>query len=88
MSTNALSMLTRLRQLALHPGLIPSDYVDQLRHMDEDNDSVMPVTPEEKARLQSLLLQAIEDSEECPVCFGVLDDPRITACSHRFCFPW
>ncbi|KAI0256048.1 SNF2 family N-terminal domain-containing protein [Lactifluus subvellereus] len=84
-STNALSMLTRLRQLALHPGLIPSDYIDQLRHMDEDNDSVMPVNPEEKARLQSLLLQAIEDSEECPICFGVLDDPRITACSHRFC---
>ena len=81
-------MLTRLRQLALHPGLIPIDYVDQLRHMDEDNDSVMLVNPEEKARLQSLLLQAIEDCEECPICFGVLDDPRITACSHRFCLAW
>ena len=81
-------MLTRLRQLALHPGLIPIDYVDQLRHMDEDNDSVMLVNPEEQARLQSLLLQAIEDCEECPICFGVLDDPRITACSHRFCLAW
>lgn len=81
-------MLTRLRQLALHPGLIPIDYVDQLRHMDEDNDSVMLVNPEGKARLQSLLLQAIEDCEECPICFGVLDDPRITACSHRFCLAW
>jgi SWI/SNF-related matrix-associated actin-dependent regulator of chromatin subfamily A3 len=59
-----------------------------LRHMDEDNDSVMLVNPEEKARLQSLLLQAIEDCEECPICFGVLDDPRITACSHRFCLAW
>lgn len=85
-STNALSMLTRLRQLVLHPGLIPSDYVEQLRHKDEDQDDHrIIVTPEEKAHLQSLLLQAIEDNEECPVCFGVLDDPRITACSHRFC---
>jgi SWI/SNF-related matrix-associated actin-dependent regulator of chromatin subfamily A3 len=81
-------MLTRLRQLVLHPGLIPSNYVEQLRKMDEDNDSVMPVTPEEKAHLQSLLLQAIEDSEECPICFSVLDDPRITACTHRFCLAW
>jgi len=85
-STNALSMLTRLRQLVLHPGLIPSDYIDQLRQMDQHKDvSMIQITPEVKARLQSLLLQAIEDNEECPVCFGVLDDPRITACSHRFC---
>ncbi|KAI0298566.1 SNF2 family N-terminal domain-containing protein [Russula brevipes] len=85
-STNALSMLTRLRQLVLHPGLIPSDYVDQLRSLDEaKDDHRIQVTPQEKARLQGLLLQAIEDNEECPVCFGVLDDPRITACSHRFC---
>jgi SWI/SNF-related matrix-associated actin-dependent regulator of chromatin subfamily A3 len=82
-------MLTRMRQLVLHPGLIPSDYVDQLRRMDENNDDCrIQVTPEEKARLQGLLLQAIEDCEECPVCFGVLDDPRITACSHRFCLAW
>lgn len=82
-------MLTRLRQLVLHPGLIPSDYVEQLCHNDEDQDDHrIEVTPEEKAHLQSLLLQAIEDNEECPVCFGVLDDPRITACSHRFCLAW
>jgi SWI/SNF-related matrix-associated actin-dependent regulator of chromatin subfamily A3 len=49
---------------------------------------VIQITPEGKARLQSLLLQAIEDNEECPVCFGVLDDPRITACTHRFCLAW
>ncbi|KAH9998504.1 SNF2 family N-terminal domain-containing protein [Russula compacta] len=84
-STNALSMLTRLRQLALHPGLIPSDYVEQLRCMEDQEDCKIQVTPEEKERLQSLLLQAIEDNEECPICFGILDDPRITACSHMFC---
>lgn len=89
LSTNALSMLTRLRQLALHPGLIPSDYVDQLQHMEEDNnDRMMQLTPEEKARKQGLLMRAIEDNEECPICFGVLSDPRITACSHWFCLAW
>ena len=82
-------MLTRLRQLVLHPGLIPSDYVDQLRQVDQGkDDSMIQITPEVKAHLQSLLLQAIEDNEECPVCFGVLDDPRITACTHRFCLAW
>lgn len=85
-SSNALSMLTRLRQLALHPGLIPRDYADQLQRKEEDNnESMMPLTPEEKSRMQRLLLQAIEDDEECPVCFDVLKDPRITACSHWFC---
>jgi SWI/SNF-related matrix-associated actin-dependent regulator of chromatin subfamily A3 len=82
-------MLTRLRQLALHPGLIPRDYVDQLRRTEEDNnDNMMPLSPEEKTRMQRLLLQAIEDDEECPVCFDVLKDPRITACSHWFCLAW
>ena len=88
-SSNALSMLTRLRQLALHPGLIPRDYVDQLQRKEEDNnESMMPLTPEEKARMQRLLLRAIEDGEEYPVCFDVLKDPRITACSHWFCLAW
>jgi SWI/SNF-related matrix-associated actin-dependent regulator of chromatin subfamily A3 len=85
-------MLTRLRQLVLHPGLIPSDYVDQLRNMDQVNDDddtvTVQVSPEVKARLQGLLLQAIEDNEECPICFDVLDDPRITTCSHKFCLAW
>lgn len=81
-------MLTRLRQLVLHPGLIPSDYVEQLRCIEDQEDCKIQVTPEEKERLQNLLLQAIEDNEECPICFGILDDPRITACSHTFCLAW
>jgi SWI/SNF-related matrix-associated actin-dependent regulator of chromatin subfamily A3 len=81
-------MLTRLRQLALHPGLIPRDYADQLRRTEEDNNDMMQLTPEEKARMQRLLSQAIEDEEECPVCFDVLNNPQITACSHWFCLAW
>ena len=83
-------MLTRLRQLALHPGLIPTNYLERLK-MSEDSDqvqSVIQVTPAERIRLQGMLFQAMEDNEECPVCFGVLTDPRITPCTHAYCFPW
>lgn len=90
MQAHVLSMLTRMRQLALHPGLIPSNYVQDLCTLgDEVNPpSKINVTPEEKNRLRSLLVQAIEDFEECPICFGVLNEPRITSCAHTFCFAW
>lgn len=83
-------MLTRMRQLALHPGLIPPNYVQDLRTLgDEENPSpIINVTPEEKDRLRSLLAQVIEDFEECPICFSVLNEPRITSCAHTFCFAW
>ena len=85
-------MLTHLRQIALHPGLVPPNYLEELRSS-QDNEpqhgqSQQPVTAEEKFRLQSLLSQAIEDCEECPICLNVLDDARITSCSHMFCVAW
>ncbi|KAH6913909.1 SNF2 family N-terminal domain-containing protein [Coprinopsis sp. MPI-PUGE-AT-0042] len=88
--SNVLSMLTRLRQISLHPGLVPPDYLEELRSArdaDAQSDEAAQtlVTPEEKYRLQSLLSQAIEDCEECPICFNVLEDARITSCSHMFC---
>ncbi|EPQ57350.1 hypothetical protein GLOTRDRAFT_74086 [Gloeophyllum trabeum ATCC 11539] len=87
--SNVLSMLTRLRQLALHPGLVPVNYLEQLRAAEQNGDAPPPVvlTPKEKIRLQSALAQAIEDNEECPICFSILSDPRITSCGHPFCFP-
>ncbi|KAI0035861.1 SNF2 family N-terminal domain-containing protein [Vararia minispora EC-137] len=85
LTTNALSMLTRLRQLALHPGLIPPDYAEQLMKVNEEESDSIQITPEEKLRLQSILAQAIEDNEECPICFDTMDNPRITVCAHRFC---
>ncbi|KAH7924627.1 hypothetical protein BV22DRAFT_1129678 [Leucogyrophana mollusca] len=87
-TTNVLSMLTRLRQLALHPGLLPRNYLEQLRAVEESDNAphtAIQITAKQKLELQSLLAQAIEDSEECPICFSVLTDPRITACSHPFC---
>lgn len=91
MQSNVLSMLTRLRQLALHPGLLPVNYLEELRAVDSVSSvdqPALPVTPEQKLKLQDLLAQAIEDCEECPICFNVLDDARITSCAHMFCVGW
>ncbi|KAL9711973.1 hypothetical protein Ac2012v2_005047 [Leucoagaricus gongylophorus] len=74
--SNVLSMLTRMRQLALHPGLLPSNYLEELRNADGKADQIQgpvaPLTPEEKLRLQEALAQAIEDCEECPVIMEVI----------------
>ena len=80
-----------MRQLVLHPGLLPADYLEQLRsgnQADEHAPVLAEITPQEKVRLQGQLLQAIEDCEECPICFGILSEPRITFCGHRFCLAW
>lgn len=83
-------MLTRLRQIALHPGLVPEDYLDQLRAKEDLNavQGTVQITPELKTKLETLILQAIEDNEECPICFNVVTDPRITSCTHVFCLAW
>ncbi|KAF8919761.1 SNF2 family N-terminal domain-containing protein [Mucidula mucida] len=90
MQSNVLSMLTRMRQISLHPGLVPKNYIDELRAMLDSDDKSKPrvaLRPEDKVRLQSQLLQAIEDSEECPICLDVPDsiNARITSCAHVFC---
>ena len=84
-------MLTRLRQIVLHPGLIPANYLDQLQaneNIDSTHGSTVQITPELKAKLEALIQQAIEDNEECPVCFNVMTEPRITSCAHVFCLAW
>ncbi|KAI0334969.1 hypothetical protein GY45DRAFT_967409 [Cubamyces sp. BRFM 1775] len=86
--SNVLSLLTRMRQLVLHPGLLPPNYLEQLRNVDESSEDQPPpvqITPQDRVRLQNLLAQAIEDCEECPICFGQLNEPRITFCGHMFC---
>lgn len=84
-TSNVLSMLTRLRQIALHPGLIPVNYLEQLQ-VNEELSTQAPVAHIAPERLQDQLSKLIEDSEECPICFGILTDPRITPCAHAFCF--
>ncbi|KIL68849.1 hypothetical protein M378DRAFT_70672 [Amanita muscaria Koide BX008] len=83
---NALAMLTRLRQLALHPGLIPENYIDELKAEDGQTAQLPTVlTQEEKHHLEAMVSKAIEDCEECPICIGLLNQPRITPCGHVFC---
>ncbi|KAG6819869.1 hypothetical protein H0H93_007803 [Arthromyces matolae] len=90
--SNVLSMLTRMRQLALHPGLIPPRYIEDLRAKGSmeaaANRNSVKLTADEISRLRGLLARAIEDSEECPICFIALNDPRITFCGHIFCLGW
>ncbi|KAL1673766.1 SNF2 family N-terminal domain-containing protein [Schizophyllum commune] len=88
-TASVLSMLTRMRQLALHPALVPPDYVEQLKAGQEQNGAapVKVISPADKARLQAILARHIEDCEECPICFTIPNDPRITSCAHMFCLP-
>jgi len=44
----------------------------------------LELNDENKQKLQDLLQLAIEAQEECPVCYEVLHDPKITACGHPF----
>ena len=84
-------MLTRMRQIALHPGLVPANYLEELRAAEAREGVSKPIviTPAERVRLQYMLAQAIEDCEECPVCFSILpNDARITSCAHLFCLAW
>ncbi|PVF99077.1 hypothetical protein CPB86DRAFT_784078 [Serendipita vermifera] len=91
---NVLSMLTRLRQIALDRRLVPATYLDDLTqitnnhrsHSTPNHPPSAPISEQECSRLQDLLAEAINNSEECPICFDTLNDPRITVCAHRFCF--
>ncbi|CAE6425244.1 unnamed protein product [Rhizoctonia solani] len=85
-----LSLLTRMRQIALHPGLVPYDYLQQLKSGEQsENNNILPntsISPQEKTRLQSILFRAEEDSEECAICFDKLKNPRILPDGHYFCY--
>jgi SWI/SNF-related matrix-associated actin-dependent regulator of chromatin subfamily A3 len=82
-------MLTRMRQLALHPALIPSHYIEELRKADlREALPVKTLSQAERYRLQQRLAQMIEDCEECPICISPATDPRITSCAHMFCLAW
>lgn len=72
-------MLTRMRQLALHPGLVPQNYLEQLQVEEEhgDNPPAIRITPADKVRLQSQLAQIIEDSEVISLCHLILS-PELT----------
>ena len=61
-------MLTRLRQIVLHPKLIPANYVQELENaVQEDRENppgqLIRVSPEMKMKLQLRLAELIEDAQ-------------------------
>ncbi|KAF7306156.1 hypothetical protein HMN09_00770900 [Mycena chlorophos] len=77
-----LSILTRLRQMVLHTSLVPPDYLEQLRTVEEPDNApkqAQVLTAHDKIQLQAKLSQAIEECED------ELTDARITSCMHVFC---
>lgn len=79
-----------MRQLALHPDLIPKNYLEELRCGTQGHfpETAVALGIEEKGELIQILLKALEDCEECPICFNILNEPRITRCHHSFCLSW
>lgn len=60
-----------LRQFSLRPGLVPKDYLEQLKARRDSDNKTNPqiaLTAADRSRQESQLLQAIEDLDECPVC--------------------
>lgn len=63
-------MLTRLRQIVLHPKLIPSNYIKELENAVQEDKQNKPgqlirVSPELKVKLQLKLAQLTEDCQVC-----------------------
>ncbi|KAF7315555.1 hypothetical protein MIND_00070800 [Mycena indigotica] len=84
-----LSILTRMRQAVLHTGLVPRNYLEELRRGGKEPDNTplqaTVLTAQDKIQLQAKLGQAIEECTECAICFDEMTDPRITSCGHVFC---
>jgi SWI/SNF-related matrix-associated actin-dependent regulator of chromatin subfamily A3 len=77
-----------MRQIALHPGLVPPHYLEELLTA-EVNDSNVAKPTAVKIKLQDMLAQSIEDCAECPICLDQLpNDARIASCAHIFCISW
>ncbi|KAF7967470.1 hypothetical protein HWV62_34115 [Athelia sp. TMB] len=68
-TSSVLSMLTRMRQIALHPGLVPSNYLEQLQALEDDHSNAPPairITPADKNLLQDRRPITMSDLIEPP----------------------
>ena len=82
---NVLQLLTRLRQLALLSTLVPPNYIDDIQKDEQRHASTENLSDEVRRRLLFKLKAAVDDAEECPICFDALTKPRITMCGHSYC---
>ncbi|KAH7030904.1 SNF2 family N-terminal domain-containing protein [Microdochium trichocladiopsis] len=85
---NVLERLLRLRQLCNHWTLCGDRVKDILSLLDDQN--VVQFSEENLQILQTALHAAVDDAEECAVCYDAIDTPEnlgpvITACKHIFC---
>lgn len=62
-------MLTRLRQLSLYTGLVPSNYLRTLQKERNLAVAISSVSDEDRVDLLWKLKAAVDDNEECPVSF-------------------
>ncbi|KAJ1333638.1 SMARC subfamily A3 [Microdochium nivale] len=85
---NVLERLLRLRQLCNHWTLCGDRVKDILSLLDDQK--VVKFSKENLDILQTALHAAVEDAEDCTVCYDAIDTPEnqgavITACKHLFC---
>ena len=65
--SHVLAMLTRLRQLSLFTGLVPSNYLRTLQKEQNLAVAISSVSDEDRVDLLWKLKAAVDDNEECPV---------------------
>lgn len=81
--SHLLEVLLRMRQCCNHWRMCGEERISSLlAHL--ASEQKLELNDENKQKLQDLLQLAIEAQEECPVCYEVLHDPKITACGHPF----
>ncbi|KAM0793313.1 hypothetical protein ACM66B_000771 [Microbotryomycetes sp. NB124-2] len=88
---NFFACLLRLRQLCLHPDLVPMSIIEALEKTSEaqaPGQAGAQMDNVDETRMQTLqktLRQLIDDLEECSICLDVMQNSRILPCSHAFC---
>lgn len=81
--SHLLEVLLRMRQCCNHWKLAGEERISRLLEIMQENKK-LELNDENKKQLQDLLQLAIDQQEECPICYEVLHEPTITACGHPF----
>ncbi|KAI9139256.1 SNF2 family N-terminal domain-containing protein [Paraphysoderma sedebokerense] len=80
-----LQIMMRLRQICDDSSLCPSHAFDQFTSQGEQ--PLVDMDDENVKRLLSILKDAEDSGEDCPICLDTLKNCVITLCRHFFCRP-
>lgn len=92
-----LSLLLRLRQTAIDPGLVPDEIREHVRNFKPiQAESKCTLTAEETIKIVAKLDELLEAVRECPICMAMITRPSssspnvgavavMTPCMHYFC---